>query len=190
MASGIRSKGDPAITMLSLVLGKDHTPGDPDCGGSTAHNRDMMFIDHNRTGYPDGDGPGNEHILERKEKDTATPKRWTPKITIREDNTTCISTNASGKNGQMKELERAFGVYVSWNSARLSSGDYEIVYTRSHDMSADIYTKGFDDVALFQRLLLRTNLYSPEQWESGLMGRYRYSVTSRVLRDSHRLTRV
>ena len=69
----------------------------------------------------------------------------------------------------MKELERAFGVYVSWNSARLSSGDYEIVYTRSHDMSAGIYTKGFDDAALFQRLLLLTNLYSPEQWESGLI---------------------
>lgn len=100
---------------------------------------------------------------------TTTPKRWTPKITIREDNTTCISTNTSGKNGQMKELERAFGVYVSWNSARLSSGDYEITYTRSHDMSADVYTKGFDDAGLFQRLLLLTNLYSPEQWESGLM---------------------
>lgn len=61
MAAGIRSKGDPAITMLALVLGKDHTPGDPDCGGSTAHNRDMMFIDHNRAGYPDGDGPGNDY---------------------------------------------------------------------------------------------------------------------------------
>ena len=41
-----------------------------------------------------------------------------------------------------------------------------MVYTRTHDMSADIYTKGFDDSALFQRLLLLTNLYSPSQWKS------------------------
>ena len=69
----------------------------------------------------------------------------------------------------MKELERAFGVYVSWNCARLNSGDYVIVYTRSHDMSADIYTKGFNDAGLFSRLCLLTNLYSPMQWSSGLL---------------------
>ena len=89
--------------------------------------------------------------------------RWTPIIVIREDNQTCITTNVSGKNGLMKELERAFGVYVSWNCARLASGDYVIYYTRSHDQSADIATKGFNDVGLFNRLLLLTNTYSPDQ---------------------------
>ena len=66
----------------------------------------------------------------------------------------------------MKELEKAFGVYVSWNCSRLQSGDYVMVYTRTHDMSADNYTKGFDDQALFQRLLLLTNLYYPSQWKN------------------------
>ena len=64
----------------------------------------------------------------------------------------------------MKELERAFGVYVSWNCARLNSGDYATLYTRSHDMTADISTKGFDDAALYARLWLLMNLYSPQQW--------------------------
>ena len=29
-----------------------------------------------------------------------------------------------------------------------------------------MYTKGFDDAGFFQRLLLLTNLYSPEQWKA------------------------
>ncbi len=45
----------------------------------------------------------------------------------------------------MNEPERAFGVYVSWKCERLASADYVIFYTRSHDMSADIYTKGFEN---------------------------------------------
>ena len=36
-------------------------------------------------------------------------------------------------------------------------------------MSADIYTKGFDDAGLFQRLLLFTNLYAPEQWTANIL---------------------
>ena len=123
-------------------------------------------MDHNKLGYPDGHGPGNERIM------AATGnlvRRWTPRIDIREHNQTCITTNVSGKNGLMKELERAFGCYVSWNCARLASGDYAISYTRSHDMAADIYTKGFNDNALFNRLLLLTNLYSPDQWRQNVL---------------------
>ena len=80
------------------------TPGDAKCGGSTAHNRDIMFIDPNRLGYVDGDGPGSAYITMGGSDDTTVPGRWTPIIIIREDNTTCISTNLSDKNGQMKEL--------------------------------------------------------------------------------------
>ena len=132
--------------------------------GSTAHNRDCMFIDHRKLGYLDGDGPGKQYILDGGSDETDVPRSWVPIITVREDNTTCISTNLAGKNGQMKELERAFGVYVSWNCARLNSGDYETLYTRSHDMTADISTKGFDDAPLYARLSLLMNLYSPQQW--------------------------
>ena len=36
-----------------------------------------------------------------------------------------------------------------------------MIHTRSHDMSADIYTKGFTDVALFNRLRSLISVYSP-----------------------------
>ena len=64
VATGIRTNGDPSITILALILGAYHELGDEDCGGPTVHNRDMMFIDHNRPGYFDGDGVGNEYIRE------------------------------------------------------------------------------------------------------------------------------
>ena len=60
MGTGVRSKGYPAITVLSVILGPYHEPGDDMCGGSTAHDRDMTFMDHRKLGYPDGDGPGNK----------------------------------------------------------------------------------------------------------------------------------
>ena len=36
MGTGVRSKGDPSITMLSLILGPYHTPGDDMCGVDSA----------------------------------------------------------------------------------------------------------------------------------------------------------
>ena len=36
-------------------------------------------------------------------------------------------------------------------------------------MSADIYTKGFNDKGLFCRLLLLANLYSPDQWSRNVL---------------------
>ena len=82
------------------------------CAGETVHNRDLVLMDHNRLAYIDGDGPGNRYIEDGGCDEGGIPRRWGPIIIIREDNTTCISTNLSGKNGQMKELERAFGAYV------------------------------------------------------------------------------
>lgn len=51
----------------------------------------------------------------------------------------------------------------------MSSGEYVAVYTISYDMSAHIYTKGFDDAALLQRLLLLTSSYSPVQWKANVL---------------------
>ena len=61
-------------------------------------------------------------------------------IFIHEDNTTCIIAYTTGKNPTMKDLERCFGVSLAWGHQRMMSGDYIMVHTRSHDMSADIYT--------------------------------------------------
>ncbi len=41
------------------------------------------------------------------------------------------------------------------------SGDYIMVHTRSHDMSADIYAIGFTDGALFNRLRFLIGVYTP-----------------------------
>ena len=68
--------------------------------GTIAFSKDTLFMDHNKLGYPDGDGPGNERI--RLASDDKTLRRWTPVIVIREDNQTCITTNVSGKDGLMK----------------------------------------------------------------------------------------
>ena len=36
-------------------------------------------------------------------------------------------------------------------------------------MAADIYTKGFNDIGLYNRLLLLTNMYSPDQWRTNVL---------------------
>ena len=59
LATGIRSKGDPAITILGLILGKYHKFGDVACGGSTTFSKYTLFMDHCKLGYPDGHGSGN-----------------------------------------------------------------------------------------------------------------------------------
>ena len=52
----------------------------------------------------------------------------------------------------MKELERTFGVFLAWIAGRTASRDYDLMYCRTHDMTADIYTKGFNDIALFHEI--------------------------------------
>ena len=49
----------------------------------------------------------------------------------------------------------------------MMSGDYIMVHTRSHDMSADICTKGFLNKTLFRRLKALTNLYTQEELDNG-----------------------
>ena len=45
----------------------------------------------------------------------------------------------------------------------MMSEDYIIVRTRSHDMSADLYTKGFLTKTLCNRLKLLANLYTRQE---------------------------
>ena len=54
-------------------------------------------------------------------------------------------------------------VSLAWLNARLRSGDYVMIHIRSHDMSADIHTKGFVDRLLFHRLKMLTNIYSLDE---------------------------
>ena len=45
----------------------------------------------------------------------------------------------------------------------MMSGDYIIVHTRSHDMSADLYTKSFMTKTLYHRLKVLANVYTREE---------------------------
>ena len=52
MAIGVRGKGDPAITMLSVIFGRYHKYGDKDCVGDTALVYDIMFMNTAARGCP------------------------------------------------------------------------------------------------------------------------------------------
>ena len=41
----------------------------------------------------------------------------------------------------MKTLEKCFGVYVGWIHQRIMSPDYNLVYTGTKHMCADIYAR-------------------------------------------------
>ena len=92
-------------------------------------------------------------------KEVPNKECWVPKIILHEDNATCIIAVATGKKAAMETLKRCFGVSLAWLNLRLRSGDYIIIHTRSHDMSADIHTKGLVDKALYKRLKTLANIY-------------------------------
>ncbi len=54
---------------------------------------------------------------------------------------------------------------LAWLNNRMMSGDYKLVHTRSHDMSAGIHTKGFNDVGLYRRLRMLSNIFTPDEVE-------------------------
>ena len=60
----------------------------------------------------------------------------------------------------MKDLERCFGISLAWGYQRIVSDDYIMIHTRTHDMSADIFTKGFQSKVLFRRLRQLINVYT------------------------------
>ena len=63
----------------------------------------------------------------------------------------------------MKDLERCFGISLAWGYQRIASGDYILIHTRPNDMSADIYTKGFQNRPLFWRLRQLINIYTADE---------------------------
>ena len=90
---------------------------------------------------------------------------WKFTIHVHEDNTPAIQGARTAKNPSHKTLERGFGVSLGWINEKITSGDYDLMSTSTLDMSADIYTKGFRDVALWNRLRKFINVYSPTEIE-------------------------
>ena len=68
---------------------------------------------------------------------------------VHEDNTTCIATVQSGRNQTMRFLLRSGGVSVQFLHENLNKINpllpYQLAYTDSKLMVADIHTKGFPD---------------------------------------------
>ena len=177
----MKNRSESAIRILSIFLAKYHSPGDATCGGSPANQCTGLFDPPNRinnhyhseaaaeflsNGDPSGGKYRSSLPLPTGHVGLSVP-RWTPVIFIHEDNTTCIIAYTTGKNPIMKDLERCFGVSLAWGHQRMMSGDYIMVHTRSHDNSADIYTKGFLNKTLFRRLKVLTNMYTQEELDKG-----------------------
>ena len=66
-----------------------------------------------------------------------------------------------------KKNERGHGVQLAWNHERFSSDDYVSIHTRTSHMTADIYTKGFNDANTWRRLRRLINIYTPEELSNG-----------------------
>ena len=178
----MKNRGDPAITLLGLILGQYHDHEPEPHGGVPVAQSDGLFEPRGRMGSPASTGRMSDgkytdssasggHVPSTGEGvntgggqvPSARRRWWSPVIFVHEDNTTCISAVSTGKNPTMKTLERCFGVCLAWLSSRMMSGDYNLVHTRSHDMTADIHTKGFDDVGLYRRLRKLNNIFTPEE---------------------------
>ena len=87
-------------------------------------------------------------------------------VNVHEDNTTAIAGVRSGKNPTMKTLERGHGVSIGWLHERVATGDYNLVHTRTTNMTADIFTKPFTDPVTWTRLRRLVNVYTPEEMEN------------------------
>jgi len=90
---------------------------------------------------------------------------WKLVINVHEDNTTAIIGARTGKNPTMKTLERGHGVSIAWINERIISEEYNLIHTGTKYMTADIYTKGFVNKVLWDRLRKLINVYSPKEIE-------------------------
>ena len=63
----------------------------------------------------------------------------------------------------MKTLERGLGVSIGWLRERVATGDYNLVHTRSTNVTADIFTKPFTDLVTWTRLRRLVNVYTPDE---------------------------
>ena len=86
-------------------------------------------------------------------------------INIQEDNTLAMTCARTGKNAQMKYLERYDGIKIGVIYERVHTGEHNIIHTRSENMTADIYTKPFPNgqSTLWKRLRMLINLYTRDQ---------------------------
>ncbi len=66
----------------------------------------------------------------------------------------------------MQPLDQIPGINVGWVHAKVADGSYNMIHTRTEHMTADLYTKSFKDFALWGRLKMLANIYSPKQMDA------------------------
>ena len=133
------------------------------CGGSPPTQCECLFDPEGRIDSHYHSQAAQEYVsrnpsLPAKDSIQRSLGRWCPVIYIHEDNTTCIIAFTTGKNPTMKDLGRALGISLAWGYQRICSGDYIMIHTRTHDMTADIFTKCFQNKNLFKRLKMLINI--------------------------------
>ena len=83
------------------------------------------------------------------------------RIIFHEDNQATIAVCKTGKNPTMRHLGRTHQVDVAWLHERFQSKDFELQYTESEHMAADIFTKAFTDSEKWKHACSLINLVDP-----------------------------
>ena len=83
------------------------------------------------------------------------------RITLHDDNQAMLRVCETGRNPTMKHLGRTHGVSVMWLHERYHEEPYLFQYIDTDQQAADVYTKGFADVAKWQQVCELVNVIDP-----------------------------
>ena len=78
------------------------------------------------------------------------------------DNQAMISVVRSGRNPNMRYLERTHDVSVAWLHETFQADHIALVYEITSKMAADIYTKGYDDGRKWKSVTYNINIVTNE----------------------------
>ena len=87
-----------------------------------------------------------------------------PRVIFHEDNQAMIAVCKSGKNPTMRHMGRTHRVSVAWLHERFQTDDFELRYTESSQMAADIFTKEFTDSEKFKQVCSLINHVDPKEF--------------------------
>ena len=65
------------------------------------------------------------------------------RLVCHEDNDVAMRICQSGRNQTMRYVGRTHGMSIAWLHEQYKAGNYQIQWTASHEMAADIFTKAF-----------------------------------------------
>ena len=85
------------------------------------------------------------------------------RLVVHEDNDVCIRIVRSGKNQTMRALSRTHGISVAWVHERYLAHDFDLQYTPSAEMAADIFTKSFSNPDLWAAACWLVNVCDAER---------------------------